>query len=74
MKLKTLVAIAALVPLSTTVLGSPLTLSAADEAAAAELLQVGESLCDTSLNASQLAAWTMVANMLLNLDETITKA
>ncbi|MCB1965197.1 MAG: hypothetical protein KDI64_03840 [Candidatus Accumulibacter sp.] len=34
MKLKTLVAIAALVPLSTTVLGSPLTLSAADEAAA----------------------------------------
>ncbi|MEZ6062518.1 MAG: DUF1553 domain-containing protein [Planctomycetaceae bacterium] len=45
----------------------------ADEAAAAELLNVGESPCDTSLNASQLAAWTMVANMLLNLDETITK-
>jgi len=45
----------------------------AEEAAAIELLKVGESAYDQSLNASQLAAWTIVANMLLNLDETITK-
>jgi Protein of unknown function (DUF1553)/Protein of unknown function (DUF1549)/Planctomycete cytochrome C len=41
--------------------------------AAAELLNVGESSLDDTLDANQLAAWTIVANMLLNLDETITK-
>jgi hypothetical protein len=45
----------------------------ASEKAARELVGVGESDSDASLDVSQLAAWTMVANMLLNLDETITK-
>ncbi|HIE96701.1 MAG TPA: DUF1553 domain-containing protein [Planctomycetes bacterium] len=44
-----------------------------NEKAAQKLLAVGDSTADSSLKASQLAAWTMVANMLLNLDETITK-
>ncbi len=33
----------------------------------------GESKRDEKLNASELAAYTMVANLLLNLDETVTK-
>lgn len=44
-----------------------------DKEAATELINVGESKPDEKLDVSQLAAWTMVANMLLNLDETITK-
>jgi len=28
---------------------------------------------DPALNAAELAAWTMVANTILNLDEVITK-
>ncbi|HEY6291736.1 MAG TPA: DUF1553 domain-containing protein [Terriglobia bacterium] len=40
---------------------------------AAKLLSVGESHYDQRLNKSQLAAWTTVASMILNLDETITK-
>ncbi len=45
----------------------------ASEEAAMCLLGVGESVADSSLDPRQLAAWTMVANMLLNLDETVTK-
>ncbi len=41
--------------------------------AAEQLLQVGESPRDEQLPARELAAWTMVCNALLNLDETITK-
>lgn len=41
--------------------------------AALELMRVGESPYDTRFDLSQLAAWTMVASTLLNLDETITK-
>jgi hypothetical protein len=41
--------------------------------AASELLSVGDSPYDESLDAHELAAWTMVANTLLNLSETITK-
>jgi hypothetical protein len=44
-----------------------------DPGAAQKLIQVGESPVDTQLNASELAAWTMVANTILNMDETITK-
>ena len=44
-----------------------------NEQAARDLVAVGESPVDESLNVQQLAAWTMVANLLLNLDETITK-
>ncbi|HXT61312.1 MAG TPA: DUF1553 domain-containing protein, partial [Pirellulales bacterium] len=41
--------------------------------AAAKLLAVGDSKRNESLDAGQLAARTMVANLILNLDETITK-
>ncbi len=41
--------------------------------AASKLLGVGESPHDGTLNARELAAWTMVANVILNLDETVTK-
>ena len=44
-----------------------------DPQAALKLLQVGESPRDESLDASELAAWTIVASTILNLDETVTK-
>ena len=40
---------------------------------AVKLLQVGDSPRDEALDADEHAAWTLVANVLLNLDETITK-
>jgi hypothetical protein len=40
---------------------------------AAALLAVGASRCDPRFNPSELAAWTTVASIILNLDETITK-
>ncbi len=46
---------------------------AADPKAAHELISVGEKKRDTSIPDSELAAWTMVASEMLNLDETITK-
>jgi hypothetical protein len=45
----------------------------ADPAAADALLQVGESPPSSSASAAELAAWTLVANTLLNLDEALTK-
>jgi len=44
-----------------------------DPNAAATLLRVGTASRPASLDARRLAAWMMVANVLLNLDETITK-
>ena len=44
-----------------------------DGKAAARFLAVGESRRDPSLSAVELAAYTTLANMLLNLDEVITK-
>ena len=44
-----------------------------DADAAKKLLAVGESLADAKLNPSELAAWTVAANLVLNLDEVITK-
>jgi hypothetical protein len=44
-----------------------------DKQAASELLHVGESKVDEKLDQSELAAWTMVASAILNLDETVTK-
>jgi hypothetical protein len=44
-----------------------------DPDAARKLIPVGESKPDSRLNVSELAAWTMVANLVLNLDEIITK-
>ena len=40
---------------------------------AAELLAVGESKADPSLDPATLAAWTMLANELMNLDEFLNK-
>ncbi len=45
-----------------------------DTAGAKALLQVGESPSDSSIPASELAAYTAVANMILNMDEVITKS
>ncbi len=41
--------------------------------AATRLLQVGESPTNPNLDTAELAAWTTVASIILNLDETITK-
>jgi hypothetical protein len=40
---------------------------------ARKLLAVGESKADAGLEASTLAAWTMLANQLMNLDEVLNK-
>ncbi len=45
----------------------------ADPRAAEELVNVGEKKRKPSIPAPELAAWTMVASEMLNLDETITK-
>jgi Protein of unknown function (DUF1553)/Protein of unknown function (DUF1549)/Concanavalin A-like lectin/glucanases superfamily/Planctomycete cytochrome C len=45
----------------------------ADKPAALKLLEVGEVGRDESLDCADLAAWTMVASTILNLDETLTK-
>ena len=46
---------------------------AADKAAATKLLAVGESPRNEKIDVTELAAWTMVANVLINLDEMMTK-
>ena len=46
---------------------------AADPKAAHQLINEGEKKSDASIPAPELAAWTMVASEMLNLDETITK-
>jgi hypothetical protein len=50
-----------------------LTVYRRDKAAADKLLRVGESPYDKKLDSTELAAWTVVASSILNLDETITK-
>jgi hypothetical protein len=40
---------------------------------AAKLLAVGERKANPKLKADEVAAWTLVASMLLNLDETLTR-
>ncbi|MBP87746.1 MAG: hypothetical protein CMJ64_13660 [Planctomycetaceae bacterium] len=45
----------------------------ADKEAATKLISIGESKPDENLDPSQLAAWTLVGNLILNLDETVTK-
>ncbi|MGE5194880.1 MAG: DUF1549 and DUF1553 domain-containing protein, partial [Deltaproteobacteria bacterium] len=49
------------------------TLYAGDEAAAKKLIATGESPADPKLAPAELAAWTGLATVLLNLDETISK-
>ncbi len=46
---------------------------AADPKAAGQLVTVGEKKRNPTIPAPELAAWTMVANEMLNLDETLTK-
>ena len=46
---------------------------AADPKAAAALLNAGEKKSDAGISAPELAAWTMVASEMLNLDETLNK-
>ncbi len=45
-----------------------------DKSAAEKLLGVGDFKTRKDLDPTELAAWTTIANMLLNLDETITKS
>jgi hypothetical protein len=45
-----------------------------DGGAAMKLLSVGESMRNEKLDTAELAAWTAVASVILNLDETITKS
>jgi hypothetical protein len=52
---------------------SSLTSYRANSTAALKLLQVGEAARDERLDAAELAAWTMVASTVLNLDETVTR-
>jgi hypothetical protein len=44
-----------------------------DPASAAKLLGAGESPRNKNLDAAELAAWTTVASVILNLDETVTR-
>jgi hypothetical protein len=46
---------------------------AADPVAAQKLVAVGEKQYDKAIPAPELAAWTMVASEMLNLDETVNK-
>jgi hypothetical protein len=45
----------------------------ANPKAASALIATGEKKPDGSIPAPELAAWTMVASEMLNLDETVTK-
>jgi hypothetical protein len=50
-----------------------LTVYSADEKGARSLIEVGASASDASIPARELAAYTAVANMILNMDEVVTK-
>ena len=44
-----------------------------DKEAAEKLLSVGDFKAKAEIDRSELAAWTTIASMILNLDETVTK-
>jgi hypothetical protein len=44
-----------------------------DRAGAQALITLGESPADPAIEPAELAAWTIIASTLLNLDETVTK-
>jgi hypothetical protein len=46
---------------------------AADPAAAQALLEVGETMAPAELDPAELAAWTLIASAILNLDAVITR-
>jgi hypothetical protein len=41
--------------------------------AAKDLVAQGETKADPAIDPSELAAWSMIANAVLNLDEVVTK-
>lgn len=45
----------------------------AEPAKAKELMQVGEKPASTDLSEAEVAAWTMIVNEILNLDEVLNK-
>jgi hypothetical protein len=55
------------------VLGQQLRIYRHDRQAAKELTSLGESQRPADLDVAELAAWTALGNLLLNLDETMTK-
>jgi hypothetical protein len=57
-----------------TLFGKHLALYAGDPAAAAQLVKTGIAPVASDANLSELAAWTSIARMLLNLHETITRS
>ena len=46
---------------------------AADAEGARQVIHVGEAAVRSSASPTDLAAWTLVANLILNLDETVTR-
>jgi hypothetical protein len=44
-----------------------------DAAAAKALIAIGDAKPDAKFDPIELASWTMVANLILNLDEVVTK-
>ena len=50
-----------------------LSMFTSDSESATRLLAAGESPRNEQLNVSELAAWTMVTHLLLNLSEAVTK-
>ncbi|MDP7014113.1 MAG: hypothetical protein QF927_09025, partial [Verrucomicrobiota bacterium] len=54
-------------------LGQLLAKFKADPEAAKQLLSVGDSEVNTQLDPGEQAAYAMIASLLLNLDETVTK-
>ena len=64
-------------PAETRILGNELKAQlkhyVADTEAARKLIAVGESKADPNIRPVELAAYTVVARILLNLDETMTK-
>jgi hypothetical protein len=45
----------------------------ADPGAAKQLAKIGVAKADSAVTAEELAAWTMVANLILNLDAVLTR-
>jgi len=57
----------------TQALQTQLELFSADEEAAKNVVHAGESKPASAAPAPEIAAWTMIANLVLNLDETVTR-